>query len=366
MIHVTQPSLAPLDEFLPYLREIWSTGVMTHNGPFLQRLERELASRFDVPDVVCVANATVAMQIALRALDVTDGEVITTPFTFVATANIIRWERCTPVFVDIEPGTWNLDPAQVEAAITPRTKAILPVHVFSAPCAVEAIDEIARRRGLKVIYDAAHATDVRRQGRSLMTFGDVSCLSFHATKLFNTCEGGACITRDPELARRLRRMRFFGFDEGKEIVDDGMNGKLTEIGAALGLANLKYIDQVKANRRRKYELYLSCLEGRENICFHTYDPDEYNYSYMPVIFDSETTLLRVEAFLKARGVTPRRYFWPALHLVRAVNPNGHRGSLPVAEKISSTVLCLPLYDTLADDDVRQVAGWVLEAAGRPD
>lgn len=363
MINVTQPSLAPLAEFIPYLERIWSSGIMTHNGPLLHELERELADTFKVPDVVCVANGTAALQLALRALDIDGGEIITTPFTFVATANIIRWERCRPVFVDIDENTWNIDPAKIEAAITPRTRAILPVHVFSAPCDIEAIDAIAKKHALKVIYDAAHATAVEHNGRSIMLSGDVSCLSFHATKLFNTCEGGACITDDPELAARIRRMRFFGFDEDKEIVDDGMNAKMTEIAAALGLANLRHIDAVKNNRRNKYRSYLQLLGCSPKIRFQKVAPNAYNYSYMPVVFESEASLLRVESYLKANGVFPRRYFSPSLNTVfpLAADTSSIRQSMPISEQIASRILCLPLYDQLPDNDIRHIANWILTA-----
>jgi dTDP-4-amino-4,6-dideoxygalactose transaminase len=361
MINVTQPSLAPLSEFIPYLERIWASGIMTHNGPLLHELERELARTFGVPDVVCVGNGTAALQLALRALDITGGEVITTPFTFIATANIIRWERCTPVFVDIDPDTWNIDPALIEAAITPQTRAILPVHVFSAPCDVQAIKAIADRHRLKVIYDAAHATAVDLEQRSVMMHGDVSCLSFHATKLFNTCEGGACVTDNPELAARIRRMRFFGFDENKEIVDDGMNAKMTEIAAALGLANLKYLTPVRANRRNKYTLYMKCLQESRQIRFQKFHPEAYNYSYMPVVFDSEDTLLRVESHLKANGIVPRRYFWPSLNTVLPLQRESvpTRRSLPVSERIASRVLCLPLHDQLPDQEIRRISDLVL-------
>jgi dTDP-4-amino-4,6-dideoxygalactose transaminase len=361
MINVTQPSLAPLSEFIPYLEKIWASGIMTHNGPLLHELERELATTFRVPDVICVANGTAALQLALRALDITEGEIITTPFTFIATANIIRWERCTPVFVDIDPETWNIDPARIEAAITPRTRAILPVHVFSAPCDVVSIKAIADKHRIKVIYDAAHATAVDVDNQSLMTHGDVSCLSFHATKLFNTCEGGACVTGDPALAARIRRMRFFGFNDNKEIVDDGMNAKMTEIAAALGLANLKYLTPVRANRREKYSLYMKSLQGNRHIRFQKFHPDAYNYSYMPVVFDSEETLLRVESHLKVNGVIPRRYFWPSLNTVLPLpkDPPQPRQSLPVAEQIASRVLCLPLHDQLRDEEIQHISNLVL-------
>lgn len=340
-IYVTQPSLAPLEEFNVYLQQIWNTGIMTHNGPLMQQLEREISDLLAVPDTICLANGTVAMQLAIRAMDL-DGEIITTPFSFIATANAIAWERCTPVFVDIDPDTWNIDPGKIEEAITDKTVAILPVHVFSAPCDVERIQQIADKHGLKVIYDAAHAMCVEVNGRSIMSYGDVSCTSFHATKLFNTCEGGACFTNDPDLAARVRRMRFFGFDENKDVVDDGTNAKMTEIAAGLGLANLKHLDEVRKKRREKYELYQELLCDTDYISFQKFDPDEYNFSYMPVLFDTEERMLDVIARLNAEQLYSRRYFYPSLDSLRIFNDLG----FPVAKSVASRVLCMPLFSDL--------------------
>lgn len=328
---------------------------MTHNGPLLQRLEKELSIYEGVSDTVCVANGTCAMQLAIRALDL-EGEIITTPFTFIATANIIAWERCTPVFVDIDPDTWNIDPDRIEAAITDKTVAILPVHVFSAPCDVMRIQQIAERHGLKVIYDAAHAMCVKVKGESIMAFGDVSCTSFHATKLFNTCEGGACFTAAKELAARLRRMRFFGFDERKEIVDDGMNAKMTEIAAGLGLTNLKYLGEVRKNRREKYELYQSLLADRDYITFQKFDPEEYNYSYMPVLFDTENRLSQTLENMMAEKIYPRRYFYPSLHKIRIFENAG----LPVAKSVAERIVCLPLYNDLSDSSISTICSILAE------
>ncbi len=353
-IWVTQPSLAPLKEFLPYLRQIWKTGVMTHNGPLMQRLERELAAFLGVPDVACVANGTCAMQVAIRALDLA-GEIITTPFSFIATANVIAWERCVPVFVDIDPATWNLDPDLIEAAITPRTSAILPVHVFGRPCDTERIDGIARRHGLKVVYDAAHALGVQVAGQSVLLRGDVGCASFHATKIFNTCEGGACVSADPALMARIRRLRFFGFDERKEIVDGGMNAKMTEISAALGLANLAHLPEVMATRRRKYELYRHELADCPHVRFQAYRPDEYNFCYMPVLFDSEERLLAAERELQRRHIVPRRYFHPALDTLGIF---GQRDALPISRRVAACILCLPLYTKLADAQIKRICAIV--------
>ena len=349
-IYVTQPSLAPVKEVLPYLERIWETGVMTHNGPLMQQLEKELSDYLGVRDVVCLSNGTCALQLAIRGLDL-EGEIITTPFTFIATSNIIAWERCTPVFVDINPDTWNIDSDKIEERITEKTSAILPVHVFSAPCDIRRIEQIAKKFDLKVIYDAAHAMCVNYDGKSIMSYGDVSCTSFHATKLFNTCEGGACITNDEGLAARIRRMRFFGFNERKEIVDDGMNAKMTEISAGLGLANLKHLGSVRNNRREKYELYQSLLAACSHIRFQKFKPEEYNYSYMPVLFDCEETLLRTIEKLNAQNIFPRRYFHPSLN----ETPIFDGTTLPISESVARTILCLPLYDSLQHEDIIRIA-----------
>ena len=350
IIPVTQPSLAPLEEYVAYLQTIWETGVMTHNGPIMQRFEHDLADYLGIEHVVCVANGTCALQLAIRALGLS-GEVITTPFTFIATAGIINWERCRPVFVDIDPDTWNIDAGRIEEAITSRTTAILPVHVFSAPCDVVRIAEIAERRGLRVIYDAAHAFGVQVGGSTVLRHGDISAVSLHATKLLNSAEGGVCATRDRALADRLRRLRFFGFDENKDIVDEGMNAKMTEVSAALGLANLSRLGQFRRNRRDKSELYRRLISGLPNLRPQRINPEEYNYSYMPVVFDDEETLLRAVRRLTEDGIHPRRYFYPSLNTVPIFQPQSH---LPVSERVARTVLCLPLYDTLSNEDIERV------------
>ncbi len=356
-IYVTKPSLAPLEEFLPYLETIWETGVMTHNGPLVQQLEKALCEYLNVPHVICVANGTCALQLAIRALDLT-GEIITTPFTFIATANIIAWERCQPVFVDIDAETWNLDPNQIEANITDQTTAILPVHVFSAPCDVERIQAIANKHNLKVIYDAAHAMAVNFKDKSILSYGDISAVSFHATKLFNTAEGGACITNNDQLAERLRQMRFFGFNSQKEIVDDGMNAKMTEVNAGLGLANLKWIEKVKKDRQEKYELYRQLLSKVSSISFQVFDRNAYNYSYMPVLFESETLLLKVKERLEQQKIYPRRYFYPSLNEVGIFS---RQTSLPISEKVARTILCLPLYYELNKQDIELICRQIMVA-----
>lgn len=349
-IHVTRPSLAPLEELQPYLETIWDSGIMTHNGPLVQRFEKELAEYLEVPHVICVSNGTSALQLAIRAMDLS-GEIITTPFTFIATANIISWERCTPIFVDICPDTWNLDADKIEASITPKTTAILAVHVFSAPCNTEKIQEIAKKHKLQLIYDAAHAMAVNTNGSSILRHGDISTLSFHATKLLNTAEGGACVTNDVQLAERLRRMRFFGFNEMKEVIDVGMNAKMSEISAALGLVNLKHLDATRALRKNGYTLYQKYLSEIPFIQFQHFNASEYNYSYMPILLDSSERLERITVSLATQDIHPRRYFYPALHTLSCFE-NNH--SLPIAEQIAENILCLPLYDTLSEDEIHQI------------
>ena len=239
-IYVTQPTLAPLEDVANLLQGVWESGVMTHNGPLVQRFEKEFAEFSGLKQAVAVSNGTIAIQMAIRALEL-KGEIITTPFTFVATVNAILWEGCTPVFADIDPETLNIDPSKIEDKITSNTVAIMPVHVFGNPCDVEAIQHIAEKHKLKVIYDAAHAVGVDYKGKSLFRYGDISATSFHATKMLNTAEGGGCITDNDEWDAKLRAIRFFGYNEKKDVVCNGFNGKMTEVHAAIGLANLRYL-----------------------------------------------------------------------------------------------------------------------------
>jgi dTDP-4-amino-4,6-dideoxygalactose transaminase len=349
-IHVTRPSLAPLEEYIPYLETIWETGIMTHNGPMVRRLEKKLKEYLKAKHVICVSNGTCALQLAIRALNLT-GEIITTPFTFIATANIIAWERCRPVFVDISADTWNIDSQQIEAAVTDKTTAILPVHVFSSPCDVNRIQSIADKYKLSVIYDAAHAIGVEIGGESILHHGDMACVSLHATKLFNAAEGGICVTNDDVLPDRIRRMRFFGFDDNKDIVDIGMNAKMTEVSAALGLVNLNHLNRFKQCRRERYELYLDLLSRVPLITFQKFNPEEYNYCYMPILFESESLLLRAMRKLTQDNIYARRYFYPSLNTVSIFAP---QAALPVSERIARSILCLPLYDTLEFKDIERI------------
>ena len=316
----------------------------------LQQLESELETLLGIDKMVVVNNGTIAIQMAIKALKL-EGEIITTPFTWVASASAILWEHCTPVFVDIDPETLNIDPNKIEAAINHRTCAIMGVHVFSNPCAIESIADIAEKHDLKVIYDAAHAMCVDYKGKSVFSYGDVSATSFHATKLFNTAEGGACVSPDPELDAKLRRIRFFGHDDKKNIVEDGMNGKMTEIHAALGLANLRYLDKVRIRRREIFDLYYNALKDLGFIKFQKFDPESYNYSYMPIIFDTEDRLLRVLNALSSENIFPRRYFYPSINTEKAVAPYT---PAPISESISKRIICLPSFTDLAEEKIIEI------------
>ena len=355
-IYVTQPSLPPLSEYVTILEGAWERGILTHNGPLVQQLEKDLNSYLHTNNLVAVTSGTIALQLAIRALNL-KGEIITTPFTWIATASAIMWENCMPVFVDVQPDTFNIDPQKIEEKITNKTSAILPVHVFSNPCDIEAIQKIANKHGLKVIYDAAHAMCVNYNGRSILEYGDITATSFHATKIFQSGEGGACITKDNKLYERLRRLRFFGHDEQKEIVDEGMNGKMTEIHAALGLASLKWIDDVLRDRKEKYELYMSLLGKSGFIQFQNFQADSYNYSYLPVLFENEVQLLAASNKLNEQNIYPRRYFRPALNTIKTVT---EYESFPVAEDLASRILCLPLYYTLQKADIEYICSLIID------
>ncbi len=353
-IFVTQPTLAPLEEYTALLQQVWQSGVLTHNGPLVRQLELDLKTKLNLSHCTIVLNGTIALQMAIKALDL-QGEIITTPFTWVATVSAIKWEGCTPVFCDIDPETLNMDPEKIEALITDKTVAIMPVHVFGVACEVDKIEAIAKKHGLKVIYDAAHAVGTNYNGKSVLEFGDISATSLHATKLFNTGEGGACITASEALDKRLQRIRFFGHNEFKDVVEDGFNGKMTEIHAALGLANLKYFDQVLEDRKSKYLWYKEALKNVPGICFQKIVDDQCNYSYFPVIFSSESHLLEVEKKMNEHQIFPRRYFYPSVNTYTEIvkyQPT------PISEDISKRILCLPLYFGLSREDMERIISFV--------
>ena len=349
-IYVTQPTLAPLSEVNKLMEKIWATGIMTHNGPLVQEFERKTAEYLGLKNLVAVTNGTIAIQIAIRALHL-KGEIITTPFTFIATLSSIIWEGCTPVFVDIDRETLNIDPKKIEEKITKNTVAILPVHVFGNACEIDEIDTIAKKHNLKVIYDAAHAFGVKYKGKSIFEYGDISATSFHATKMLNTTEGGACFTLDDEVNEELKRVRFFGFDDSKDVVTDGFNGKMTEVHAAVGLSNLALMDAALADRKEKYNFYKQNLSGNKKLSFQKITGN-CNCSYFPVIFESEQDLLKCEKALNEEHYFPRRYFYPSVNTFSKIVPYV---SMPVSEDVASRILCLPLYFTLEKRHIQNIA-----------
>ncbi|QXB02307.1 dTDP-4-amino-4,6-dideoxy-D-glucose aminotransferase VioA [Aeromonas sp. FDAARGOS 1416] len=357
-IPVTQPFLPGLDEFVPYLEKIWNNRWLTNNGPFHQELEAKLAEYLGVEHVSLFNNATIALITALQAMRI-HGEVITTPYSFVATSHSIMWNSLEPVFVDIDPTTFNIDPAKIEAAITPRTTAIMPVHCYSNPCDVEAIQKIADNYGLKVIYDAAHAFGVKYKGESLLKWGDLSILSFHATKVFNTFEGGAIISPDAKTKQRIDRLKNFGIADELTVTAPGINGKMSEINAAFGLVQLKHIDDAMALRQAVDARYRAELADVIGITLYQHDRNaNSNFSYFPILVEPDYPLSRDELYdkLKANSVLSRRYFYPLISnmpMYRAL-PSADTSHLPEANALAEKVLCLPIFHELTVEQLKHV------------
>lgn len=357
-IYVTQPFLPPLEEFIPYLEKIWENKWLTNGGPFHQELEKQLADYLGVEHLALFANGTLALVTALQALRIT-GEVITTPFSFVATAHSLLWNGIKPVFVDIDPETFNLDPKKIEAAITPHTTAILPVHVYGYPCDVEKIQRIADTYGLKVIYDAAHAFGVSYKGESLLRHGDLSILSFHATKVFNTFEGGAIICPDAKTKNRIDDLKNFGYSGEVTVIAPGINAKMNEVQAAFGLLQLKHIDKAISRRREIDSQYREQLSSVPGItCPQLPAETTNNYSYFPVLIEKEYPLQRDELneMLRQHGIYPRRYFHPLISEFPMYSglPSAEPSNLPYAKKTADHVLCLPIYPDLADESITRI------------
>jgi dTDP-4-amino-4,6-dideoxygalactose transaminase len=349
-IYVTRPELPPLDAFIPYLRKIWDSKILTNGGPFHQELERKLCEYLGVKHIALFANGTLGLVTALQALRIT-GEVITTPYSFVATAHSLLWNGIKPVFVDIDPDTFNLDPRKIEAAITPQTTAIMPVHTYGHPCDVDRIQAIADNYGLKVIYDAAHAFAVKCHCGSVLTHGDVSVLSFHATKTFTTFEGGAIVCPDEKTRQRINHLKNFGFVDEVTVVAPGINGKMSEFNAALGLLQLEGIDRALARRGavdRRYRAGISDIAGIR--CIKPAGEERSNYAYFPILVQPDYPLTRDALYQKFRdnGIIVRRYFYPLISdfpMYRGL-PSAAHENLPVARKIAEQVLCLPIYPDL--------------------
>jgi dTDP-4-amino-4,6-dideoxygalactose transaminase len=367
-IFVTQPTLPPLDEFVPLLEKIWSTKILTNGGPFHQALEAALVEYLGVPHISLFANATLALIAAPPVLGVT-GEVITTPYSFVATAHSLLWNQLSPVFVDVDPLTLNLDPNRIEEAITPRTSAIMPVHCYGNPCDVDAIKAVADRHGLKVIYDAAHAFGVQRDGRSILRDGDMSILSFHATKVFNTFEGGAIVSADAASKRCIDSWKNFGIVDEVTVTSTGMNGKMSEMNAAFGIVQLKHVDDALLRRGEIDAMYRERLRSVAGIRLH---PKAYasrvNNAYFPVLVGDEYPLSRDALFQKllTHGIHARRYFFPLISefpMYREL-PSARAANLPFATDAAQRVLCLPIHSNLTNDQVQQITDVVLDSAAR--
>lgn len=351
MINVTKTFLPDQEKYLQYVREIWDRGYLTNNGPVLQELEAALKDYLQVDHLYFCGNGTIVLQIAIKALEIT-GEVITTPFSYVATSNAILWENCTPVFVDIDAKTFNIDPALIEASITPATTGILATHVYGNPCDIEAIEVIAKKHNLKVIYDAAHAFGVTYKGKSLLSYGDLSTCSFHATKVFHTIEGGALISNHPELDRKLHLLRAFGHQGDEHYLYAGINGKNSEFHAAMGLVNLPHVKDIIQARKEVFDAYDSLLNW-DLLYKPVISKDiEYNYAYYPVVFPSEQVMFRVMDALREEDIIPRRYFYPSLNTLSFMP---RQFACPVSEDISVRVLSLPLYVGLPYSDIERIS-----------
>lgn len=358
-IMVTSPLLPELDDFIPYLKEIWDSKWLTNNGHFHQELEKKLAEYLNVPYLSLFTNGTLPLIAALQAERIT-GEVITTPYSFVATTHSIWWNGIKPVFVDIDPVTCNMDPAKIEAAITSQTTAIMPVHVYGQPCDTEAIQEIADKYGLKVIYDAAHTFGVKVNGESILKAGDMSTLSFHATKVYNTIEGGALIMKDAKTKQRIDYIKNFGFSGETTIVAPGINAKMDEVRAAYGLLNLKQVDAAIAWRKQLANQYRATLCDVEGITFfEEIEGIQHNYAYFPIFVDAEKFgMTRDDLYFKMRenNIFGRRYFYPLISTFSTYKslPSAAPSNLPIATKKSDEVICLPMYKGLTERDVETI------------
>ena len=350
MIPVTKPFLPPKGEYFDLIDGIYERNWLTNDGPLVRELEQRLESRFDHGHMSYVSNGTIALQLAIKALGL-KGKIITTPFSYVATTSSIVWEGCEPVFVDIEPDSFNIDASKIEAAITPDVTGIIATHCFGIPCDVQAIQKIADKHNLKVIYDAAHAFGTAVEGKSIFHFGDVSTCSFHATKVFHTIEGGAVFCRDAEVHQRIQYMRNFGHDGPEKFNGVGINGKNSEFHAAMGLVNLRYIDAILERRRVQSIQYFNQLS---QLPLRLLDPNDHawNCSYFPVVFENEATCLQVMNALNAQKIFPRRYFYPSLN---RINNWVEITSCQTSEHTASVILCLPIFDEIKPEELNQIS-----------
>ncbi len=350
MINVTQTFLPPIEEFNKILKRAWNKKWMTNRGNLVKELENKIKENFNIPNMIATTNGTLPLQIAIKALKLT-GEVITTPFSYIATSSVIVWEGCKPVFVDIDPETFNIDPSKIEAQITEETTGIIVTHVFGNPCDIDAISKIAKKHDLKVIYDAAHCFGVEYQGESIFNFGNVSTCSFHATKIFHTGEGGAMFTSDFELSQKLFHKHNFGHKGTDDFYGIGINAKMSELQAAMGLAVFPHFPEIMKRRQHLYNVYIKNLKVSDLLKFQKITENtHYNCAYFPVVFPSENILKAVISGLNEASLIPRRYFYPSLNTIPYLNGK----SMPISESISKRILCLPLYYDLKEEDVLKI------------
>ena len=361
-IYVTMPTLAPLEEVNELMKGIWESGIMTHNGPLVQRFEKEVCEYLGVPQMVSCCNGTLALQMAIKALGKT-GEIITSPFTFIATISSIMWQHCTPVFVDIDPETLDIDASKIEEKITCHTVAIMPVHVFGNNCDFEAIDAVAKAHNLPVIYDACHTFGETYKGKGIGSFGDASCFSFHATKAFNSIEGGAVTFQDKRLGDILYDLKNFGIHGPEEVSAVGANAKMNEFCAAMGLCNLRHLDIEIEKRKRVAERYRSNLEGVDGLQLNRVQSEvRSNYAYFPVVVEEKIFgASRAEVFdaLAEQGIGARKYFYPLTNTFSAFHGKYNVMETPVALHVSKRVLTLPMYADLAIEDVDRISEIIL-------
>lgn len=356
MIPVTKTFLPPQEEYQAILIRAWNAGWITNRGVLVKELEEKLKEYLIVPNVIATTNGTLPLQIAIKALGLT-GEIITTPFSYVATTSSIVWENCTPVFVDIDPDYWTIDENKIEAAITPRTSAILATHVFGNPCNVDAIEIIAKKYKLKVIYDAAHCFGVKYKGESIFNYGDISTCSFHATKLFHTGEGGALFARNPDLHNKLFYHHNFGHKGQEDFQGLGINGKMSELQAAVGLAVMPYLEIILGDRKRICTLYANQLIDVQILKIR--EGTDWNYNYFPVVFETEKKLLFIKEILNQKGIFPRRYFYPSLNTLSYTGC----AEMPISESISKRILCLPIFYGLEEKNIQMITNLVNSCSG---
>lgn len=354
-IYVTKTYLPPLDEYIKYLKGIWKHGHITNHGPLVAKLEKDLKKYLGVKHLFCVSNGTMALQIAIKALGLKN-EVITTPFSYVATTSSLVWEGCKPIFADIEPETLTIDPKEIEKKITKKTTGIVATHVYGNPCDVEKIQKIAKKYNLKVLYDAAHAFGVKHNNESLLNQGDISILSFHATKLFHTAEGGAIITNDPKIASKIFHLRNFGHtssDRPENFAGPGINGKISELHAAVGLAIMPKVDYLIKTRKKATQLYDKLLDWKYLSRPKRLNNNDYNYAYYAIIFPSEKILVKTIKTLNISNIFPRRYFLPSLNTIdyiKKIKPQ----KTPISEKISKKIVCLPLSHEITNKNIKNI------------